>query len=47
LKGRVLIPENLGIRQVQFLAGGTVADLGKLSTGSGLANIVGALGVQP
>ncbi len=47
LTGRVLVAENLGLRQVQFLADGEVADLGKWPSGAGPAAIVGALGVQP
>jgi len=47
LRGRVLVAENVGIRQVQFEGGGVVTDLGAFSMGSGSAAIVGALGVQP
>jgi hypothetical protein len=48
LRGRVLVSENLGVRQVQFGGdGGVVTDLGLTSLGSGSANIVGIVGVQP
>jgi hypothetical protein len=47
LKGRTLVAENLAVRQLQFAAGGTLTDVGLLSFGSGLANIVGTVGVQP
>jgi hypothetical protein len=48
LRGLVLVPENLGIRRLQFAAGGTITDLGKTATGaSGFENITGALGIQP
>jgi len=46
LRGRVVIAENTGIRQVQFESG-AITDLGATSTGSGLGAIVGAIGVQP
>jgi len=46
LRGRVLVSENTGIRQVQFESG-SITDLGATSTGTGLAAIVGAIGVQP
>jgi hypothetical protein len=48
LEGRVLIAENLGIRQVAFPSdGGKPVDAGLHSFGSGLQHITGALGVQP
>ncbi|MFC1611231.1 hypothetical protein ACFL6C_09740, partial [Myxococcota bacterium] len=47
LTGRVLVSENVGVRQVQFLEGGTVVDVDLHSTGSGYQAIVGAIGVQP
>jgi len=47
LRGRVLIAENLAIRQVQFNPDGSITDLGTTSLGSGIPAIVGAIGVQP
>lgn len=48
LEGRVLIAENVAIRQVQFNPDGTVTDLGPLAAqGSGSLAITGAIGVQP
>jgi hypothetical protein len=47
LTGRVLVAENLGVRQVQFETGGTIRDLGLTSTGRGGAAVVGIVGVQP
>jgi hypothetical protein len=47
LTGRVLIAENQGVRQVQFVDGAAPMDLGLTTTGSGVAAITGALGVQP
>ena len=47
LAGRVLVGENLGVRQVDFAPGGQVTDLGLFSFGSGLEQITGALGVEP
>jgi hypothetical protein len=47
LRGRVLVAENLGVRQVQFGEGGGITDLGLTSLGAGSAAITGALGVQP
>ncbi len=47
LEGRVLVAENSSVRMFQFEGGGVVTGLGTLSFGSGLANIVGAIGVQP
>lgn len=49
LRGRVLIAENLAIRQVQFAAGGAVTDLGPTSAGdpNAFTTIVGCIGVQP
>lgn len=46
LKGRVLIAENLGVRQVRFTADG-VEDLGMFSLGDGIPNSTGAIGVTP
>lgn len=46
-RGLVLVAENVGIRRVRFAGGGAITDLGKTSTGTGTAAIVGALGVQP
>jgi hypothetical protein len=47
LKGRVLVSENVSIRQLAFRTGGVVEDLGSLAFGSGLQNISGAIGVTP
>lgn len=47
LKGRVLVAENLAVRQLQFTTDGAITDLAKLSYPSGIANIVGTIGVQP
>ncbi len=47
LRGRVLVAELAGIRQVQFQAGGTVTDLGLTKFLTGYESITGSLGVQP
>lgn len=47
LKGRVYVAENEGVRQVRFEPNGNVTDLGAFSMGTGLENIVGAIGVTP
>lgn len=47
LRGLAFVAENLGVRRVRFGAGGTVTDLGKTPTGTGTANITGAIGIQP
>lgn len=47
LAGLVLVAEVSGIRRVRFDGVGGVEDLGRFEFGSGLDNIVGALGVQP
>lgn len=47
LAGRVLVAENLGVRQLDFAPGGTVTDGGLTSLGSGFTAITGALGIQP
>lgn len=47
LKGRVVLSENVGLRQMEFLADGTLRDLALTSTGTGYPSITGALGVQP
>jgi hypothetical protein len=47
LRGKVLLAELQGVRQVRFLPDGGVADDGLFAVGTGLANIVGAIGVQP
>lgn len=47
LRGRVLLAENVGVRQLRFEPDGAVTDLGLTSSGSGLASIVGTVGVQP
>jgi hypothetical protein len=47
LKGRVLMVENLAVRQVQFQPDGTATDTAKFSFGEGVESIVGAMGVTP
>ncbi|MCU1279733.1 MAG: hypothetical protein JWM53_3279 [bacterium] len=47
LRGRVLISEVDGVRQVHFNANGTITDDGLFLVGGDLAGSVGALGVQP
>lgn len=47
LAGRVLLTELSSIRQLQFNANGTVADVGLFDTGDGVEYMVGAIGVQP
>jgi hypothetical protein len=47
LRGLVLLAELSGVRRFRFEADGTVTDLGLTDFGSGLQNIVGAIGVQP
>jgi hypothetical protein len=47
LRGRVLVAENVAIRQVEFPATGGVLDLGPTSAGQGVTAVVGAIGVQP
>lgn len=46
LAARVLVAENLGVRQVRFTSDG-VEDLGLFSLGTGVANSTGAIGVTP
>jgi hypothetical protein len=46
LRGRVLIAENGGVRQVDFQPDGTIVDRGLTSLGAGTESVVGALGVQ-
>jgi len=47
LKGRVLVSENVSVRQLAFKPDGSVEDLGSLAFGDGLQNISGAIGVAP
>ncbi len=47
LRGRVLVAENVAVRQIQFEGDGVVTDLGTLELGDGLTEIVGVIGVQP
>ena len=47
LEGRVLVGENLAVRQLMFTAAGGVTDIALLNFGSGSTSIVGAVGVQP
>jgi len=46
-QGRVLVSENVSVRQLAFRAGGVVEDLGSLAFGSGVQHISGAIGVTP
>jgi hypothetical protein len=47
LRGRVLVAENVSVRQVQFNPDGTITDLGATSIGSGMESMVGVIGMQP
>ena len=47
LRGRVLVTEYNGVRQLTFQQNGTVADHGLSTFGSGNESNVGAIGVQP
>lgn len=47
LRGRVLVGENVAVRQLQFEGNGTVTDLGLLELGPGIEQITGAIGIQP
>ena len=47
LQGRVLVAENVAVRQIQFEGDAVVTDLGTLALGDGLEQIVGVIGVQP
>jgi hypothetical protein len=47
LRGRVLVAELSGVRQVAFASDGTIQDLGLFSLGDDLDTIVGAVGVEP
>ncbi|MEM9071413.1 MAG: hypothetical protein AAGE52_23100 [Myxococcota bacterium] len=47
LSGLVVIAENVSVRQVRFMGGGAVTDLGAFGLGDDSANIVGTIGVQP
>lgn len=47
LTGLVLLPENLGVRRIQFHDGAAIEDLGRFQVGDDSASISGALGVQP
>ncbi len=47
LQGRVLVAENVAIRQVQFTAAGGVTEVELLSLGNDSLAIPGAIGVQP
>ncbi len=49
LLGRVLVAEDIAIRQEQFASGGVVTDLGPTAAGdpNDLTSITGAIGVQP
>lgn len=47
LEGLALVAENVAVRRVRFEGGGTVTDLGATTVGSGVENVVGAIGVTP
>jgi len=47
LRGRVLVSENVAVRQLLFTAAGGVTDLTLTTFPPGLAQIVGVMGVQP
>lgn len=47
LRGLVLVAENAGVRRVEHRSDGSIVDRGKFPMGSGLVNVVGAIGVQP
>ncbi len=47
LAGRVIVSENLAVRQIQFMPDGSVVDTSQTSTGNGIPDIVGVVGVQP
>lgn len=47
LAGRVILGENVAVRQVQFMPDGSVIDTAQTSMGSGIPEIVGVVGVQP
>ena len=47
LEGLALVAENVAVRRVRFDGSGTVTDLGPTVVGSGVENVVGALGVTP
>jgi hypothetical protein len=47
LRGRVFVSENVSIRQLAFREDGTVENIGSLAFGSGLENILGAIGITP
>jgi len=47
LRGRVLVSENVSVRQLAFHEDGSVEDVGSLAFGDGLESISGAIGVTP
>jgi len=47
LLGRVLVAENVAIRQLAFAKDGTITDIGAKLTYDGIPGIVGSLGVEP
>jgi hypothetical protein len=47
LAGRVIVAENLSLRQVQLDKGGVVKEVELFGLGKGVAAIPGAIGVQP
>ncbi len=47
LMGRVLVAENLGVRQLQFEPDGSVSEIGYLGFGESEVHVVGGIGVQP
>ncbi len=47
LLGRVLVAENVAIRQLAFAKDGTITDIGAKLTYDGIPGIVGSLGIEP
>jgi hypothetical protein len=47
LTGRVLVAENLGVRQLQFKPDGSVSEVDYLDFGNSEIHVVGGIGVQP
>jgi hypothetical protein len=47
LMGRVLVAENLGVRQLQFEPDGSVSEVDYLDFGNSEVHVVGGIGVQP
>lgn len=47
LKGRVIVAEIHALRQLQFTPQGSITDVSRLSLGSGMETLIGAIGVTP